>query len=355
MTFFMQILVSFIFLYSQSPETMKVLRKMGFKVYWVRKNGKLDWVSAANRIRSLLTLIKPSVVHCHLFYASIIGLLVSRAFTSARLIYTRHHSTFHHNPFRKGLIGDHIANAFSHRIVSISPSVTHVLTAMEGVCRKKVVEIWHGFDLKLFQEVSDERKDSFRSRNGIPKEHILIGVVARFVEYKGIPFIIEAFKRLYTKDKRLHLVLLNATGPLETQIMELLGQLPKTAYTLIIFDEDIVAAYACFACYIHVPVDKHCEAFGQTYVESLAAGVPSVFTLSGIANEFVRDGYNALVVPYKDPNSIELAVARILSDDLLRDSLMNAGKASARQFFELSIMVEALHVLYTNELATLSA
>ena len=64
---------------------------------------------------------------------------------------------------------------------------------------------------------------------------------------------------------------------------------------------------------MHVPIDSMSEAFGQTYIEALASRVPSIFTLSGIACEFAKDRVNCLVVPYKDSDSIQLALESIFS------------------------------------------
>ncbi len=44
---------------------------------------------------------------------------------------------------------------------------------------------------------------------------------------------------------------------------------------------------------MHVTIGKHYEAFGQIYVEALAAGIPSVFTLTGIAPEIIEHEHNA--------------------------------------------------------------
>jgi hypothetical protein len=63
-----------------------------------------------------------------------------------------------------------------------------------------------------------------------------------------------------------------------------------------------------------VPIDDTIEAFGQTYIEALISGVPSVFTLSGVASEFIENGKNALVVDYKNSEQISVAIDQILTN-----------------------------------------
>jgi len=104
--------------------------------------------------------------------------------------------------------------------------------------------------------------------------------------------------------------------------------------------------YKIFSVYVHTPVDEHSEAFGQTYVEALAAGVPSVFTMSGIANDFIRDGQNALTVPFKDAEAISIAIKKLLADTQLSSSLAVQGKLDVQRYFGLQKMVNSLEDLY---------
>ena len=117
------------------------------------------------------------------------------------------------------------------------------------------------------------------------------------------------------------------------------------SYTEIQFENDIAALYRLFDVYVHAPIDGQEEAFGQTYVEALASGIPSVFSLSGVAPEFIKDRVNAMVVPYCDSIAIERAVTEILTDDKLNDFLIRSGKDAAGMF-SLNTMLSKLEDLY---------
>jgi glycosyltransferase involved in cell wall biosynthesis len=101
--------------------------------------------------------------------------------------------------------------------------------------------------------------------------------------------------------------------------------------------------------YIHTPIDSTCEAFGQTYVEALASEVPSVFTLSGIAAEFIRHGENALVVDFKNSDQIYDALYQLWSDEKMRDALSDKGKRSINPEFTLTLMLHRLKELYNEQ------
>jgi glycosyltransferase involved in cell wall biosynthesis len=102
-----------------------------------------------------------------------------------------------------------------------------------------------------------------------------------------------------------------------------------------------------FSIFIHVPIDEDSEAFGQTYIESLASGVPSIFTLSGVANEFIKNNYNAIVVKHKNSSEIKDAIMEILQNEILRTSLIDNGKISVNQF-GINDCVNKLENLYLN-------
>src|SRR5690606_4491552 len=105
------------------------------------------------------------------------------------------------------------------------------------------------------------------------------------------------------------------------------------------------ALYKLFDVYVHVPIDEKIEAFGQTYVEALAAGIPSVFTKSGIANDFIEDERNALVVPFRNSEAIYSALLRVLTDETLRESLILEGKKSVEKF-DFHNMADQLDSIY---------
>ena len=143
------------------------------------------------------------------------------------------------------------------------------------------------------------------------------------------------------------MILANANGNYKSEIKNLLSQLPTKSYLEIPFEEDIFSLYHLFDIFIHVPINKEIEAFGQTYVEALAAGVPSIFTLSGVASEFIKNGENALVVDYQNSDEIYEALKRLLRGNNLRSKIIKNGITSVNQF-QVKIMIKNLETLYKN-------
>ena len=314
--------------------------------YFVSYHSKKNIVSATFKTYSILKKIKPAVVHAHLFEAGLIGITAAYLAGIKKRIYTRHFATQHHEYAPSGVKYDKIINRLSTQLVAISKNVQDVLINMENVPPQKIALIHHGFLLNDFENVSTTRVNAVKEKYQL-KDKFVVGVVSRYLHLKGLQYIIPAFKQFQQQHNNVHLVLANAKGEYKNEVKKLLATLPANTYTEIEFEQDNAALFKCFDIFIHVPINTKIEAFGQIYIEALAAGVPSVFTLSGVAVEFIKDKQNALVVPFQTSEEILEALQLLYSDTLLRNQLIEQGKASIQTLFSLPLMIEKLERIYS--------
>ena len=337
----------FFILLNPSHSVLEVfLKEHKIPVYTIQYNGKKDLPRAVFSIYRFLKKQEIKVVHCHLFVANLAGLAAARLAGICRRIYTRHHSTLHHIYFPRAVWYDKLINYLATDIVAISTNVQNVLVERENVPVRKIHLIPHGFDLAKFSEKNSEKIRQLQHKYGTSGKFPVIGVIARYVDWKGIQYLIPAFAKVLEQYPHAHLVLANAIGDFKPAIQVLLQKLPKTTYTEIAFEQDLFQLYHLFDVFVHIPVNPEIEAFGQTYVEALAAGIPSVFTLSGIAPEFVRHQENAWVVPFEDTQAVETALLTLLTDKTLAEKLSQNGKQSVRQRFSLNDFIQKLEELY---------
>ena len=243
---------------------------------------------------------------------------------------------------------DRLMNRLATTIIAISKNVEAILIEREGASREKVVVIHHGFDLSKFTEVDEESVQRLALKYNPLHKKPVVGVISRFTEWKGVQYIIPAFQKLLVEFPDSLLVLANASGDREKEILNQLRILPKESYVTIKFEREVHALYHLFDVFVHVPIDSHSEAFGQTYIEALAAGVPSIFTLSGIASEIIHDKKNAIVVDYKTSEQIYEGIKLILADDILKDRLIKTAKADVLDLFALKKMIQELEELYAS-------
>jgi len=312
----------------------------------IQYRGKKDLPLALVKTMQYLLKNNIKLVHTHLFDANIIGLLAAKMVGIKNRIHTRHHATYHHEYFPKAVRYDKFINSLSTQIVAISENVKEVLINKEGVKADKIKLIHHGFDLNSFE--TGEGKEILQKKYNKSNKRPVIGVISRYLELKGIHYIIPAFKKLLETYPNALLILANAKGDYTHVIKNQLTTLPAYSYLEIPFEENIQALYHLFDIFVHVPINLKVEAYGQTFVEALAANVPSVFTMSGIAPEYIIHQKNALVVDYKNDTQIYDAFIELLTNENLRNQLVVTGNNDVKQMFDLQIMLNKLSAIYFN-------
>lgn len=336
-----------ILMHDKDSRFEQFLRREGFTVYRIPYQTKYEVPKAVLRIRRILKKEKAEIVHTHLFEAGLAGMMAARLAGVKKRIHTRHDATIHLHYHPKAVKYDKAINRMASTIIAVTNNVKSILIEMEGADASKIEVVRHRFKLEEFEIVSDERVMSLREKyfkSSAPFP--VIGVVSRFIEWKGIQYIIPAFEKVLNEFPNAKLLLANAQGPYSAHLIAMLNKLPKDSYQLVEFEHDIVALYRLFDIFVHVPVSIESEAFGQVYVEAVAAGVPSVITQSGIAPDFVTHEQEALVVPYRNSDAIANAILRYCNDKTLRTSISERAKKEVHAQFRIADMIKELEAIY---------
>jgi glycosyltransferase involved in cell wall biosynthesis len=338
--------LSFILLNPAGSQLEDFLKTNNFLVHRINYRGKRDIFRAFWQTRNLLKQLKTEVVHCHLFDAALLGTLAARSLGVRKRIITRHYATYHHQYFPRAVYYDRFCNYWASDLVAISENTRNTLINKEFVNPTKVHLIHHGFRLDDFYSpnplIIKQLKEKYKTEGKFP----IIGVIARQTHLKGIQYIIPAFEKLLKNYPNAYLILANAIGDYKPEIDKLLAKIPTQNYLELLFEPELAALYRLLDIYIHVPINETIEAFGQTYVEALASEIPSVFTLSGVASEFIQNEENALVVPFENSQAIYEAMLKLLIDKDLREKIIRQGKESVKELFGLEKMIHSLEKLY---------
>lgn len=332
-----QVDMSFILINMKDSPMDRYLKSYGKEPLHLKISSYFTYLSAIFKCINHYRFHKTQVVHCHLLKANLIGLSAAWLGRISKRIYTRHHSTYHHQFSKKGVRLDQMINWLSTTIIAISNQTKKVLVERENVPSVKVRLIPHGFDFMQMDLLALHKKVTLTTGH-FP----VIGVVSRFIEWKGIQYIIPAYKELLNDYPKSQLLLIGGSGPYHEKIQHLLKQIPVDSFRIIEFEENLYPLYKEMDVFVHVPIDADIEAYGQIYVEASAMGIPSVFTLSGIAHEFVRNEENALQVAYQDSEAIHQAMLRLLSNKELAERLGSQAREDVLHRFDLSSQVELL-------------
>ena len=288
------------------------------------------------------------IVHTHLFEASLAGLIASFLARVPKRIMTRHYSDYHHVWFPSAVKYDRLMNTLATDLVAISKNVVNIFVEKEKVPANKIHLIHHGLDMNEYAEdaISDTRISVLRQKYSLSLNSPVVGAISRFTELKGLQFLIPAFKRLLTDFPDAVLVLANATGDYSREIIKMLEIIPDSNKRIIEFENDIAALYKLFDCFVHIPINRTAEAFGQTYIESLASKVPAVFTLSGVAPEFAVDKKNCFIVPYCNQHAVYETLKFVFNNRNNLDRILDEGYKIITEQFDIKIKMNKLTELY---------
>ncbi|MGZ3885399.1 MAG: glycosyltransferase family 4 protein, partial [Bacteroidia bacterium] len=241
---------------------------------------------------------------------------------------------------------DRLINRLSTKIISISDSVTKILVDLEQVPPEKIIKVHHGFDFEQMNAMALDHFQDVKKKYNLNGSAFIVGVISRYMHFKGIQYIIPAFAEVLKKIPGARLVLANSYGPYEAQVKKLLETLPAASYLEIYFEDNVYSLIKTFDVFVHVPIEVNTEAFGQVYIENMALGVPGVFTRSGIANEIMEDGVNALTVPFRNSEKITEAVLKLYSDQSLRNRIADNATKTALENFKIETMILKLEKAY---------
>ena len=68
-------------------------------------------------------------------------------------------------------------------------------------------------------------------------------------------------------------------------------------------------------------------------IEALACGLTAIVTGVGMITNYLEDGYNALIIPSRDPNSLTIAMEKVLLDEDLKKKISKNGHLLANKCF----------------------
>lgn len=170
----------------------------------------------------------------------------------------------------------------------------------------------------------------------VHRKIVLMG--SRLVKQKNIPLAIEAFSRLCVSNETNlvgHYNLSDAglviigSGPEEARIRKEISDRNMTEHIhLEPWSNDMSSLMKTCDLFL---LSSDYEGWGMTIVEAAACGKPIVMTDVGCAGEFLINEESGLVVPVRDPDSMEMVMRRVLSDERLARKLGESAKEAAQK------------------------
>ncbi|MYD09480.1 MAG: glycosyltransferase family 4 protein [Chloroflexi bacterium] len=301
------------------------------------------------RLRARLRDHKPDLVHTHLVHADLYGYFAARAAGITRVISSRHNDDqFRYRP-RWRRINRSLWRWYAGGI-AISDSIRQFAIKIEGAPVEKITVVHYGIDFEwLGDDEIDAVRRQLRSDLGLESDALLLGMVCRLVEQKGIPYALEAMRRLRAQFPRAHLIIAG-DGEMADELRRLasaLGIADRTHWLGWRGDAaDLMAAFDLLL------VPSLWEGFGLVLLEAMARRVPVIASRVGAISEVIVHGETGILVEPRDVPALAGAMARLLDDRALRKYMGLLGAARLEERFSIARMVAGTIAVYERVLET---
>ena len=196
--------------------------------------------------------------------------------------------------------------------------------------------------------VSDQRKDEAKTFCGLANGEKMVIMVARMIWQKGIREFAEAAELLWESNPELKFILV---APLETGSQDAVPESyvrekeRSANFRWLGFQDDVKRLYA-IADLAVLPTYYKEGGYPRALLEPMAMGKPVITTTSEDCRGTIEEGKNGFLVPIQDSRALAVAIAKVMSDDELRETLGAYSRVKAvRDFDEQSIVLDALYEL----------
>lgn len=167
------------------------------------------------------------------------------------------------------------------------------------------------------------RSGAYRTRFGVGPGDLLVTYIGRLAREKNLELLLRAWERLAPARGSAQLVLVGR-GPLEEPIRR--SELPGVHVPGLLQAHALSAAYASADVFTF---PSPTETFGNSLLEAMGSGLPSLVAAAGGVLEFAEHGRNAWLVAPNSVAAIEEGLGRLLEDAALRRQLAEGALRTA--------------------------
>ncbi len=282
------------------------------------------------------------IVHSHDVYSNVFGTACARAARVPGVIASRR--WWHTLPAAQLRIANRLAFRGANKVVANSTAVAQSAQHDDGVPAAKIAVITNFVEDAAFDVPPDSAIAGARAALGLPRDAIVIGILARLDAVKDHGTLLRGLARLGPRWPRAHCLIVG-DGPERANLEELTdalglrqqvtfaGERPNRPNPHLLFDISVLCSLS--------------EGFPNSVVEAMAAGRPVVATEVGGVRDAVEHGRTGWLVGPADPAALGDALERIMMDPSSGAVMGAAGRQRAQTLFEANTVIGKLEALYT--------
>jgi glycosyltransferase involved in cell wall biosynthesis len=339
----------------------------GPAVRWLRAAGvtthvvdEPDDTVAEAAVLELFRQRPPDIVHNHMYRAEVIGTRAATALADEGLprpyVIGHVHSSRVRSDADKALVRR--LTPEMDRLIAVSKAILAKIEA-EGRTGAPVELVYNGVDLEKYNET--EACCTLPEEYGFPEGTPLVGVVARLEPEKGHATLLEAWPTVLAKVPNARLLIVGEGSQRElleaqAEALDLLGDQctadqcvgtrrarPEAKVLFTGLRDDVPNVTAALDVAV---LPSYREAQGLAILEAAALRRPVVATAVGGVPEMIESGKTGLLVEPHDALALGNAIALLLTDHPLADTLARRGHDFVVANFSIESMVNAVARIY---------
>ncbi|WP_050615019.1 glycosyltransferase family 4 protein [Bacillus testis] len=286
-------------------------------------------------LRKVITQQNPDIIHIHSPRASFLSYIsMAGKKKHKKILVTAHGWIPERFKFSKVFEFLYILSLRNvNKIIAVSTQVKNLLIE-KGVEHQKISVIPNGIELLQELPVVDCQINK-------PK-FVFVG---RFVEEKGLFYLLEAIKKLNNKYFNQYSLDIYGSGPLENQILKFINEnkLNNVKLKGFVQPEKVSEVLLLYDVFLLPSVQ---EGFPYTLIESLSRGLVVLGSDVGGISEVLKDQFNGFLLTPKNSEDIYMKMEMIINmkkDDL---TLMKTNAFNSSKPYNLKNMIESIDYLY---------
>jgi glycosyltransferase involved in cell wall biosynthesis len=323
---------------------MERLKEMGVETRLIHTEKPFD-IRIWGQVKRLLKAEAPDVIHAHGTRACSNVLWAARKL-GIPVIYTIHGWSFHQDQHslvrRLRISGEKYLTSRSRMNISVSAS--NQQSGREMIPQFRSVVINNGIDQQRFDP--DRSYKDIKCELGIPADSIVVLFIARFTAHKQPLALIRAFAKVLTQLEAgtgVHLLMVGDGDEKEAGVA-LAGELGlqgKVRFQA--FRQDVPDVLHAADIFV---LPSLWEGLPIGLLEAMAMRKAVIGTRVDGTREVLQDGENGLMVESGDVDALAAAIARLVADKALRESLRTKAYQTVRLRFDAAAMTRAIEDIY---------
>jgi glycosyltransferase involved in cell wall biosynthesis len=308
------------------------LRAAGRRVEVVpmrREPAPLADLVALWRIRKLLKIERPDVVHAHGSKGGLLGRLAARLAGVPRVIHTPHVYPFQ---WAKGLrrsvflAAERILWRLSDKIVAVGRGQAELALAAHVATSDRLAIIPNGIDAaKVQQLATGANRAAVRRELGLAEDDLAVGMVARLAPQKGCGHFLRAAKLVAERQPRARFLVVGS-GPLLPYLQALSADLGLAGrMTFLGHRPDAHRLYAALDLFV---LSSLWEGLPYVILEAQASSLAVVASRIPGCQELIADGQTGYLVDLRDEAGIAARICDLLASPERRSEM---GRLACRR------------------------